>query len=489
MNTKLLLILSVVSCASAIQVRTQRTLQRAQRNNVQKTAQVTSSFTTSDSLAAVVQSYEQRILFLEAEIRRLSGLRTVAEVDDSVVVDLQVRIDQLARENDNLRREIDDDDDEAIIDDLRNQISELTAQNVRLDAKLQAALSVDVDGLRSRIEALGKNNVELRGELAEARAANKQIAVLSAEISRLREKNNKLNEENKVLREKPKVVVDNTKLNAANAENKELKASIAALNVELSNNASEINRLNMQSRDDAKKIKRLSVRLRKANEENDDLQNQLNESNKKNNAVQFEIVSLKAVIENLEDRARKSDANEKNSAGVIAALRASISDLKNENSAANLSINNLQNKLESARDAIKRWENTAAKLNANLKTLSDDLAESEDNNSSLQAQISALNGQILDLEAQLDAASNVVIEDNSDEIRRHFEIIEANLKSQIGVLQARIIDLEGQLGLQGSKTKVNVEINGQSSISSNVDDIIRRNSGSRTSGFLIGDAF
>ena len=59
-----------------------------------------------DPLDAIVQSYEERIRFLEAEIRQMTSLSNQSEVDQNLIIDFQIKLDQLSRENENLKKQV-----------------------------------------------------------------------------------------------------------------------------------------------------------------------------------------------------------------------------------------------------------------------------------------------------------------------------------------------------------------------------------------------
>ena len=141
-----------------------------------------------DSLSAVVRSYEERVNFLENEIRRISRLSNGSDVDQQLLADLQHEIDRLSMENEELRCALNDNQNEMLIEELRTDLAELTAKNVRQEAKLEILEAVDIDALKEQITTLQQENNDLKCEVAIFNAQGADIQKYREENTELKEK-------------------------------------------------------------------------------------------------------------------------------------------------------------------------------------------------------------------------------------------------------------------------------------------------------------
>lgn len=499
-----------------------------------------------DSLSAVVRSYEERVNFLENEIRRISRLSDGSDVDQQLLADLQHEIDRLSMENEELRCALNDNQNEMLIEELRTDLAELTAKNVRQEAKLEILEAVDIDALKEQITTLQQENNDLKCEVAIFNAQG-------ADIQKYREENTELKEkikEQEELIQRLNQELDN--ISGVNTDNREKikekatvgvvdKDSITALQLEnqrLNEKTFELENLRIEKMQLEAEIKLLKNQISNLNEkntefqlaidnleaENDELNNQVSQLEREKRNNEFEISRLKNTNEQFEERVASLESEKQEAEDVISTLQNEINQQRNEVNSLNMTIANLRNDLKRTEDELARRVTENEEIRAENERLEDQFRDIERSKGRLDNEIEDLNKQIEDLIDQLERETGTTIkttetdttqvvnrEENAAELRRHFAIIIRNLQGQIKTLQQRVFDLEEQLGLkEGNNSnkrtmEMNISVQKQSfgrrrnRGSSDIQDIINRHSrgscqsgscgNGRSKGLLIGSKF
>jgi chromosome segregation protein len=495
-----------------------------------------SSLEDQDSLSAVVRSYEERVNFLETEIRRISRLSNGSDVDQQLLSDLQCEVDRLSLENEELRCALVDSQNDTLVDELRIELSELTAKNVRQEAKLEMLEAVDIEALREQIDRLQQENNDLKCEVAIFNAQGADIIKYREENTELKEKVKELDliieELNKELDSvsgvntsnietinnatKPGVVAKDS-LTALQLENERLTQKIFQLEnirIEKMQLEAEIKLLKNQISNINQRNSELQESIEELEIENDDLANQVNQLGRDKRNSEFEISRLKNSNEVFEERISTLESEQQESNDTISGLQNQLNQQRNELNSLNMTIANLKNDLKRSEDELNRRQQEIDELRTDNEGLEDKFRDIERSKNRLNNEIDDLNKQIEDLIIQLDKESQETAGGNNGNgnngnngngnngngnntaqtdvvsLRKHFSIIIRNLQGQIKTLQQRIYDLEGQLGLTAgngqNKRQFDIKVNVQKqsfgrggssgSGSSDIQDIINRHS-------------
>lgn len=504
-----------------------------------------------DSLSAVVRSYEERINFLETEIRRISRLSNGSDVDQQLLQDLQCEVDRLSMENEELRCALADSQNDTLVEELRNELAELTAKNVRQEAQLEILQAADVDSLREQIATLQRENNECKCEVAIFNAQGADIEKYREENTELKEKikeleelNEELNKEldnisgvntdnRKTIEEKISPgVVDKDSITALQLENDRLNQKIFELEnlrIEKMQLEAEIKLLKNQIANLNERNSELQVNIEELEAENDDLNNQVNQLNRDKRNNEFEISRLKNSNEQFEQKIVDLEAELQESESNNGSMQNQLNQQRNDSNDLNMTIANLRNDLKRAEDELNRRQAEIEELRADNDKLEDQFREIQRSKSRLDNEIEDLNKQIQDLLRELDreAEGNGSTNNNNGNngngnnntnnqqqedpaaLKRHFAIIIRNLQGQIKTLQQRVFDLEAQLGLtEGNGNKRSFDVNvsvqkgssfGRRGRSSDIQDIINRHSRGqcksggcgkgRSNGLMIGSKY
>ena len=458
-----------------------------------------------DSLATVVNSYEERIRFLENEVIRVGSLSRVDESEKDKEIDqLRSQLDDLAHENNQLKEDLEASKEfEKRVHVLMIQNNEQHETIKKLKQAVWVFEQIDINGLRTQVNKLTDDKQKLESELVVLKEKEEKLENAEEQIKQLEKSSLTLQ---LTIGELEKSLAD------AKAES-EGKVDKAVFN-ELKDEAQKLGEWLDKSKEDNKELRfqvdNLEKALDKSAEGLNEYVSKLEESNAHIKVLTEELGALSNDFEQigleLQDQQKRSDEHIKKIETELANKDGQLSGLRHENHRLEAKYeeawrkNNL-NKVEirQLKEEEESLKVDKKNLESRVKTLETQVTKMQFDKEQLKQEINDLNKQIEEL---LHRIEEEVKKDEAKEgdsvdvkkLKRNFSIVIRNLKGQIKMLQQRILQLEAELGLQNNQnTQRAIElkarvVNQRNSTVETVPGFVTRKK-RRNKGLFIGNQF
>lgn len=461
-----------------------------------------------DSLATVVNSYEERIRFLENEVMRVGSLSRVDESEKDKEIDqLRCQLDDLAHENNQLREDLEVSKEfEKRVNVLMIQNNEQHEQIKKLKQAVWVFEQIDITGLRTQVNKLTDDKQKLEGELVSLKEKEEKLEKAEEQIRQLEKSSLTL-----------QLTIEELEKSEAEARaESEGKVDKAVFN-ELKDEAKKLGEWLNKSKEDNKELRfqvdNLEKALDKSAEDLGKYANKLEESNadfialsEENKALNYEfnhlmleLQSFQKLVEEGEENTKKFETELANKNKLIDTLRNDNRDLKAKYDAAWHKNNKHEFELIKLKEEAESLKVDNKNLESHVKELEKQVIQMQFNKEQLKHEIKNLNKQIEELLHRIEEevkADEAKEGDSVDvgKLKRNFSIVIRNLKGQIQMLQQRILQLEAELGLQNTQNTQRVMelkarvVNQRNSTVETVPGFVKRNQ-RRGKGLFIGNQF